>query len=338
MNIDTDEDFPEHPKTVRFCALLQNPVGWAYLWKLWRWCKKFQPDGNLSGYEPAEIEYAVGWISMDGKFFGAAVRAGFIDEGETGRRVHNWGKHLGAGLVRMDIDRLRKASERAKKAGDMVEAKRLDGSVATLRARLALDGTRTSDGRAADVQSLSDGQVPNGAGQSLTVHATSNVSALLCSDLPCSDLPFSALPARDPTAPTPEPEATGRVPVTGYDHQVLFAAVRKKVFPESLPWAIPGDSKGVAGTFAERLSPEERLDVEPTMLLAWQHIRDGADGWTNPELSNPSFAFASWRVHFTQLREEHHGRQQQTGKKNGDGGGGGNGGHTRKLFTGVEPR
>lgn len=324
MNIDTDEDFPEHPKTVRFCALLGNPVGWAYIWKLWRFCKKYRPNGDLTGFSPNEIELSVGWAAMDGKLFSAAVKSGFIDHDKSGIRVHHWMHRMGASIIRVDIDRLRKAADRAKRAGDVVEAKRLDDSVAALRGRLSVDGTRTSDGRPSDVHHLSDGQGPNGVGPVTEVHGTSDVSALLCSDLLCSL--HGEDPSRDPTeqvAPAPavapstaQPLAPAApVRMTGYGLHVLFAQTRTRVFPKTLPWKIPRDTNGKATAFAEGLSPEEQADVEATMLLAWEHVKAGDEGWSDPRFGSIAFAFAAWCSSFTNLREELHGISPSTKSK-----------------------
>lgn len=317
MNIDTDEDFPEHPKTVRFCALLGNPVGWAYIWKLWRFCKKYRPNGDLTGFSPNEIELAVGWAAMDGKLFNAAVKSGFIDHDKNGTRVHHWMHRMGASIIRVDIDRLRKAADRAKRAGDPVEAKRLDDTVAALRGRLSVDGTRTSDGRPSDVHHLSDGQVPNGVGPVTDFHGSSGVSALLCSALYSLQ---GETPSRDPTdGATEHGPATAVVPSTapttvaaqgpktGRDAQELFARVRSEMLPGCLPWEIPPDTRGKIAQFIAGLSPEARADAEPTMRLLWRHVLAGDKDWDDAGYGNVSFAYGSWSSRLTQLREELHG-------------------------------
>lgn len=196
MNIDTDENFPEHPKSLRLCGLLGNPVAWAYVWKLWRWCARYEPEGDISGYTPGEIELAVGWTTMDGRFYDAAARAGFIDIGTDGSaRLHNWHKRQGAGLIRMEIDRTRKALSRARQEGDKDGVARLDTHMAELRGKL--DRLGTSNVRPADVRALSDGKSENSSGQVAEFHGTADVSALLCSDLP---YPGGERPrARDPS-------------------------------------------------------------------------------------------------------------------------------------------
>jgi len=195
LNIDTDENFPEHPKSLRLCGLLGNPVAWAYVWKLWRWCARYEPEGDISGYSPGEIELAVGWTTMDGRFYEAAVRAGFIDIGpDGGVRLHNWHKRQGAGLIRMEIDRTRKALSRARQEGDKDGVARLETHMAELRGKL--DRLGTSNVRPPDVRDLSDGKTQNSSGQVAEFPGTADVSALICSDLP---FPGGERPrARDP--------------------------------------------------------------------------------------------------------------------------------------------
>lgn len=235
MNIDTDENFPEHPKSLRLCGLLGNPVAWAYVWKLWRWCARYEPEGDISGYTPGEIELAVGWTTMDGRFYDAAARAGFIDIGTDGSaRLHNWHKRQGAGLIRMEIDRTRKALSRARQEGDKDGVARLDTHMAELRGKL--DRLGTSNVRPADVRALSDGKSENSSGQAPDGDRPADVSALLCSALPFSSLGGERPRARDPGATEPEPAPPGAPQrPTAYDLLHKWGIKWRKKY--SLPWA-----------------------------------------------------------------------------------------------------
>lgn len=288
MNIDTDEDFPEHPKTVRFCQLMTNPVGWAYLWKLWRWCAKFQADGDLTAYEVAEVEASVGWTSMDGRFFAAAVRAGFIDQDDRGVRVHNWHRRQGAGLLRIEIDRVRKAVSRARSAGDVAEVTRLEAQVTTLRAQLSEAGTRTSDAGPRDVPRTSDGQTPNGAGPVMDRRRTSDVSALLCSSLPCEGQTRAPDP-RDPepehapqptplpslrAVPDPDPDVAGGL--TSYDLLQRFGMLWRDRY--RLPWAPDREASRAARDLLENqigaLDGEDRAEALADLIPAASRYLD----------------------------------------------------------------
>lgn len=79
-----------------------------------------------------------------------------------------------------------------------------------------------------------------------------------------------------------------------------------------LPWTIPPDPGGRAGTFAERLPPEAYADIRPTMRLMFEAIRQRRRNWNDERLArNPAFAFGSWISRFTELREELHKRAPQ---------------------------
>ena len=111
MYIQVDEDFPQHPKSVRLCNILGNVVAWAFMVRLWCWAAKYQHDGELGTFDPAEIEAAAGWPKTDGKFYAAAARVGFIDESGPGKpwRLHDWMSRTGA-----DIARMKDAAERSR--------------------------------------------------------------------------------------------------------------------------------------------------------------------------------------------------------------------------------
>lgn len=108
MWLEVDEDLPEHPKSLRLCAALMNPLGWAYVIKLWRWCCKFAPTGDLSDFSAEELEIGLGWTLDAGKLYAALKTAGFIENtGDGGVVVHDWMDHQGRALKKMDNDRKR---------------------------------------------------------------------------------------------------------------------------------------------------------------------------------------------------------------------------------------
>jgi hypothetical protein len=166
MYLEIDEDFPTHPKSVRLCAALNNPVAWAYMIKLWSWARKYQKDGDLSAYTPEEIEVAVGWAKVDGKFYAAAVRVGFIDEMEpTGAEViqrwlHNWLARTGGAIRRMDDEATRKRLYR------LHNAKKCDPATCPLCAKEnGRDPASSSDGRPPDGPRTGAGRPPDGPDQ-----------------------------------------------------------------------------------------------------------------------------------------------------------------------------
>jgi len=167
MYLEFDENFPEHPKSVRLCSSLQNPVAWAYMAKLWCWARKYQKDGDLTGYEPAEIEFAVGWTLADGRFYAAATRAGFIDEDHdaagavVARRLHNWMKRSGGAIKRMEDEAGRKRAFR-------LHAQRKCDAATCPNCAASTDGDGASAGQEPDAHGLSGGRPTDGADQDKT--------------------------------------------------------------------------------------------------------------------------------------------------------------------------
>jgi hypothetical protein len=146
MWLEVDEDLPEHPKSLRLCAALMNPLGWAYVIKLWRWCCKYAPDGDLTEFGAEEIEYGLGWTLDAGKLYAALKTARFIEDTEDGRvLVHDWMEHQGRAIKKMEKDAKRKRLSR--------------------RAR-PTDVQRTSNGRRQDVRVTAP--VPNPTQPNLT--------------------------------------------------------------------------------------------------------------------------------------------------------------------------
>lgn len=120
MWLEVDEDLPEHPKSLRLCATLMNPLGWAYVIKLWRWCCKFAPTGDLSDFSAEEIEIGLGWTLDAGVLYAALKRAGFIEDTENGGvAVHDWMEHQGAAIKKMDKDAKRKRNWRRNRPRDV---------------------------------------------------------------------------------------------------------------------------------------------------------------------------------------------------------------------------
>lgn len=120
MWLEVDEDLPEHPKSLRLCAALMNPLGWAYVIKLWRWCVKFAPSGDLTGYGAEEIEYGLGWTLDGGKLYAALKNARFIEDTADGRVVvHDWMEHQGRALKKMEKDAKRKRISRRTRPTDV---------------------------------------------------------------------------------------------------------------------------------------------------------------------------------------------------------------------------
>jgi hypothetical protein len=114
MYLEIDEGFPTHRKTLRYCALLQNPdAGW-HLVRLWQWACRSAPTGDMTGMEAYDVEMLIGYRLLDGKAFGALISAGWIDRlPDGGLRIHNWMERTGASIEKMDAAADRKKRYRA---------------------------------------------------------------------------------------------------------------------------------------------------------------------------------------------------------------------------------
>lgn len=151
-------------------------------------------------------------------------------------------------------------------------------------------------------------------------NATSNAQAVLEQ---CSP-PSPRSPDPDPTPPEPDARvraihgdgATARAgeqstpKLTGYSLQATFARIRADVLG-GLPWTMPPTAQGKSSTFAAGLQPEAIPDIERTMRLACEHVRDGRTEWQDGRFKDPGFLFATWMARFTALREEAHGVRQR---------------------------
>jgi len=314
MYLEFDENFPDHPKSVRLCSALQHPVAWAYMAKLWCWARKYQKDGDLTGYEPSEIEFAIGWTLADGKFYAAAVRAGFIDEERdssgtvTARRLHNWMKRSGGAIKRMEDEATRKRTFRLhnQKKCDAASCPHCPtaAEVAAFEAgqdeaefRAAVAEAEMSAGRPADVATDKPKASADGADQDKTKQGKSK------QDLP---LPFRGDP--DQT----RPESTGRAngPLTGLSVRQIFSEVRSRMVG-GLPWQVPRVAEGKDATMAEIINadPAARADVAPTIELLFKLAKAGAAGDKSQQiLDDGSFAFGTWCSKWTALRERVHGK------------------------------
>jgi hypothetical protein len=120
MYLEVDEGFPEHPKTLKLCALMGNPLAGFYMFHLWKWACRSCPDGNLRGIGVYEIEEAAHYHQHDGKLCAAMVESDFLDHEDDGSltKIHNWMKRTGLAIKKMaekaEENRKRRADARAK--------------------------------------------------------------------------------------------------------------------------------------------------------------------------------------------------------------------------------
>ncbi|MDP4120145.1 MAG: hypothetical protein Q8876_03700 [Bacillota bacterium] len=88
------QSLPTHRKTIRFKNLLKISVPQAVgqLCVLWLWSIDNAPDGDLSGFSPAEIAEFASWEGDADEFVQALKHSGFVDEDLT---LHDWYDYAG---------------------------------------------------------------------------------------------------------------------------------------------------------------------------------------------------------------------------------------------------
>jgi len=98
--------------------------------------------------------------------------------------------------------------------------------------------------------------------------------------------------------------------VTGFTQVELFGRLRREILELQSPPGSerPRDIGGKAQTFAEQITADEAKDIEVTMRLMLEHVKNGDEGWDHPLLAkDANFGLRSWETKFPALREEFHG-------------------------------
>lgn len=133
-------------------------------------------------------------------------------------------------------------------------------------------------------------------------------------------------PARDPGTTGTEPATAPHrgEPGKPTTSQVLsmFSAIRARTCATSALFYQP--SSGATEKCAALLAGMDRssvADIEPVITLACEHVRDGAEDWTDGRNKDPNFLWGAIAARWTALREELHGcapkqarRQQDQGQ------------------------
>ena len=137
MFLAVDVALLRHPKTMKLRRALMDRRAALYVVELWAWCSEFATDGDLTQFDPLEIEEGVGWSLDAGVLFAALVASGFIDKSEDGRiTVHDWMSHQGKWIAKMEAERTRlkewrsgrrKSDSRIPEDTDLVETVMADG-------------------------------------------------------------------------------------------------------------------------------------------------------------------------------------------------------------------
>ena len=118
----------DHPKSKRLAKRLgmDVPAAVGYLICLWTWSMAIAPDGDLSRFDPEDIEAAAGWGGEDGLFVQAATECRWFDQGKRGLLIHDWNDWAGVLVLKRARERERSAERRAADQADAVHTDERD--------------------------------------------------------------------------------------------------------------------------------------------------------------------------------------------------------------------
>ncbi|WP_212939223.1 hypothetical protein [Paenibacillus antibioticophila] len=139
--IESHQGTDRHPKTRKFCRKLgvSVPTAVGHLHMFWWWAMEFAQDGDVSKFEAEDIADAMEYDGDPDVLMDALIYAGYIDQTETGRVIHDWYDYAGKLIERRKSDALRKANSRRKPAEDNKDS-----------ADSPKDVQRTTDGNGAE--------------------------------------------------------------------------------------------------------------------------------------------------------------------------------------------
>ncbi|MFH0823541.1 MAG: hypothetical protein V2B18_12375, partial [Pseudomonadota bacterium] len=81
----------DHPKILKLSRDCNMTVanGLGTVVSLWLWSAIHCPDGDLSSFDPEDIEMAAGWTGEGGIWYRSAVKRKLLDETEHGAQIHD---------------------------------------------------------------------------------------------------------------------------------------------------------------------------------------------------------------------------------------------------------
>lgn len=120
--LESHQELATHPKVKRAARALGVgvPAMIGHLHLLWWWCLDYAKDGDLDGYEPADIADAALWDGDPLDFLDALLNcgvgdaAGFLDRDGGRLSVHDWDDFGGKTIGRMEAGAKRQAAYRAR--------------------------------------------------------------------------------------------------------------------------------------------------------------------------------------------------------------------------------
>ena len=103
LYLEVHQSLADHPKTKKAIRLLgiSKPQFIGHMVCLWWWCQKYAKDGDLSGYDNADIAEAAGWEGDPDKFItallgcGSKENPGFLIQDGPEFFVNDWHEYGG---------------------------------------------------------------------------------------------------------------------------------------------------------------------------------------------------------------------------------------------------
>lgn len=125
--IESHQELGQHPKTKKAARLLgvSRPAIVGHLHYLWWWALSYAHDGDLSGFEAADIADAALWDGDPDALINALIacalpgEAGFLERTEDGRLlIHDWREYTGRLVDQREKAKARTKAWREQKAAD----------------------------------------------------------------------------------------------------------------------------------------------------------------------------------------------------------------------------
>jgi hypothetical protein len=170
--IESHTEIGQHPKTKRLARELgvTVPAAIGHLHLLWWWALTYAQDGDLSRYTDEDIADAVMFPKNPQKAVNALIAAGFIDETDGTRSIHDWYEYAGRLIDQREQNRARTKRARERNATRTSQTKKENENATNA------NGTHTARARDANatdsVQVACGATVPNLTVPNLTVPDT----------------------------------------------------------------------------------------------------------------------------------------------------------------------
>jgi hypothetical protein len=120
--IESHQAVGQHPKTLALAHLLgvSLPTAVGHLHYLWWWALDYAPDGELKRHGPTVVAHACLWRGKPQRLWEALTESGFLEAGQSGARIHDWGDYAGKLIDRRASNRQRMRAARAAHGADGV--------------------------------------------------------------------------------------------------------------------------------------------------------------------------------------------------------------------------